>query len=103
MNRSSGKERERSGEARHDSQALDYVRQVHDKKTGSSRSSEDNGRGICPKEKLFKGYIELETNLWEFDCARKLCEKCLDFDPANSSAWIRCAKIESQVEDFART
>ncbi|KAH7877169.1 uncharacterized protein C8R40DRAFT_1067922 [Lentinula edodes] len=90
--------------------ALDYVRQVHDKKTGSSRSSEDNGRGICPKEKLFKGYIELETNLWEFDCVRKLSGALvfpiltfIQFDPANSSAWIRCAKIESQVEDFART
>lgn len=27
----------------------------------------------------------------------------VQFDPANSSAWIRYAEIESQLEDFART
>ncbi|KAJ3933762.1 MAG: pre-mRNA-splicing factor CLF1 [Lentinula lateritia] len=59
--------------------------------------------GMCPKEKLFKGYIELETDLREFDRVRKLYEKYLEFDPANSSAWIRYAEIESQLEDFART
>ncbi|KAJ3710718.1 pre-mRNA-splicing factor CLF1 [Lentinula raphanica] len=59
--------------------------------------------GMCPKEKLFKGYIELETDLREFDRVRKLYEKYLEFDPANSSAWIKYAEIESQLEDFART
>ncbi|KAJ3805374.1 hypothetical protein F5876DRAFT_51933, partial [Lentinula aff. lateritia] len=59
--------------------------------------------GMCPKEKLFKGYIELETDLREFDRVRKLYEKYLEFDPANSSAWIRYTEIESQLEDFART
>ncbi|KAF9054927.1 hypothetical protein BDP27DRAFT_1345134 [Rhodocollybia butyracea] len=62
-----------------------------------------NAIGMCPKEKLFKGYIELETDLREFDRVRKLYEKYLEFDPANSSAWIRYAEIESQLEDFART
>ncbi|KAE9392590.1 TPR-like protein [Gymnopus androsaceus JB14] len=59
--------------------------------------------GLCPKEKLFKGYIELETDLREFDRVRKLYEKYLEFDPANASAWIKYAEIESQLEDFART
>ncbi|ESK94476.1 pre-mrna-splicing factor clf1 [Moniliophthora roreri MCA 2997] len=59
--------------------------------------------GMCPKEKLFKGYIELEIDLREFDRARKLYEKYLEFDPSNSSAWIKFAELESQLQDFART
>ncbi|KAJ7709731.1 hypothetical protein B0H17DRAFT_999105 [Mycena rosella] len=59
--------------------------------------------GMCPKEALFKGYIELEIELREFDRARQLYEKYLEFDPANSPAWIKFAELESQLQDFART
>ncbi|KAF7338170.1 Pre-mRNA splicing factor [Mycena venus] len=59
--------------------------------------------GMCPKEALFKGYIELEVELREFDRARQLYEKYLEFDPANSPAWIKFAELESQLQDFART
>ncbi|GLB42431.1 putative pre-mRNA-splicing factor CLF1 [Lyophyllum shimeji] len=59
--------------------------------------------GMCPKEALFKGYIELEIELREFDRARTLYEKYLEFDPANSPAWIKFAELESQLQDFART
>ncbi|KAL0579010.1 NineTeen Complex (NTC) component [Marasmius crinis-equi] len=59
--------------------------------------------GMCPKEKLFKGYIELEIDLREFDRARTLYEKYLEFDPSNSSAWIKYAELESQLQDFTRT
>ncbi|KIY69140.1 protein prenylyltransferase [Cylindrobasidium torrendii FP15055 ss-10] len=59
--------------------------------------------GMCPKEKLFKGYIEIEIELREFDNARKLYEKYLEYDPSNSSAWIKFAELESQLQDFPRT
>ncbi|KAF8922103.1 hypothetical protein CPB85DRAFT_1371901 [Mucidula mucida] len=59
--------------------------------------------GMCPKEALFKGYIELEIELREFDRARQLYQKYLEFDPANSPAWIKFAELESQLQDFART
>ncbi|KAJ7982851.1 pre-mRNA-splicing factor CLF1 [Mycena polygramma] len=59
--------------------------------------------GMCPKEALFKGYIELEVELREFDRARKLYQKYLEFDSANSPAWIKFAELESQLQDFART
>ncbi|KAJ7046956.1 pre-mRNA-splicing factor CLF1 [Mycena alexandri] len=59
--------------------------------------------GMCPKEALFKGYIELEVELREFDRARQLYQKYLEFDPANSPAWIKFAELESQLQDFART
>ncbi|TFY58476.1 hypothetical protein EVJ58_g6398 [Rhodofomes roseus] len=59
--------------------------------------------GMCPKEALFKGYIQLELDLREFDRVRTLYEKYIEFDPSNSSAWVKYAELESQLEDFART
>jgi len=58
--------------------------------------------GSCPKEALFKGYIQLEFDLREFDRVRTLYEKYLEFDPTNSSAWIKYAELETQLEDFSR-
>ncbi|PPQ97637.1 hypothetical protein CVT26_002544 [Gymnopilus dilepis] len=59
--------------------------------------------GMCPKEALFKGYIDLEVELREFDRARTLYEKYLEWDPSNSAAWIKFAELEAQLQDFART
>ncbi|EIM87553.1 pre-mRNA-splicing factor CLF1 [Stereum hirsutum FP-91666 SS1] len=58
--------------------------------------------GMCPKEALFKGYIQLEFDLREFDRARKLYEKYLEFDPTNSAAWIKYAELETQLADYSR-
>ena len=76
------------------------------------------GIGICPKPKLFSGYIELEMRLREFDRVRMLYEKflavstphrrpgwifdALQYDPSLSSAWIQWTQVESAVEDFER-
>ncbi|QRW25632.1 pre-mRNA-splicing factor CLF1 [Rhizoctonia solani] len=40
--------------------------------------------GMCPKEGLFKGYIQLELELREFDRVRTLYEKYLSHDPSNT-------------------
>jgi len=78
---------------------------------------------MCPKEALFKGYIQLELDvriynamssfgalttpfckkLREFDRVRTIYEKYIEWDPTNSSAWIKFAELESQLEDFQRT
>ncbi|KAI0759390.1 hypothetical protein BD413DRAFT_275416 [Trametes elegans] len=58
--------------------------------------------GMCPKEALFKGYIQLEFDLREFDRVRTLYEKYIEWDPTNSAAWIKYAELETQLEDFAR-
>ncbi|RXK38500.1 pre-mRNA-splicing factor CLF1 [Tremella mesenterica] len=60
------------------------------------------GIGMCPKPKLFSGYIELEMRLREFDRVRTLYEKFLTYDPSLSSAWIQWTQVESAVEDFER-
>ncbi|KAI1789311.1 hypothetical protein LXA43DRAFT_1021567 [Ganoderma leucocontextum] len=58
--------------------------------------------GMCPKEALFKGYIQLEFDLREFDRVRTLYEKYIEFDPTNSAAWIKYAELETQLADFSR-
>jgi crooked neck len=45
--------------------------------------------GICPKDKLFRGYIDLEIQLREFDRCRILYQKFLEFGPENCVTWMR--------------
>ncbi|TPX44548.1 hypothetical protein SeMB42_g04283 [Synchytrium endobioticum] len=58
--------------------------------------------GICPKPRLFKGYIELEVSLREFDRARRLYEVYLERDAANCIAWIKYAELETLLGDVDR-
>ncbi|KAG8832668.1 NineTeen Complex (NTC) component, partial [Serendipita sp. 399] len=60
------------------------------------------GIGMSPKEKLFKGYIELELELKEFDRVRTLYQKYIQHDPSNSTAWISFASLEGALQDTAR-
>ena len=45
---------------------------------GAARKVLGASIGMCPKEKLFKGYIEQELQLREFDNCRKLYAKYLE-------------------------
>lgn len=58
--------------------------------------------GMCPKNKLFKGYIELEIELREFDRCRILYEKYLEFNPQNCTTWVKYAELESILGDVDR-
>uniref|UniRef100_A0AAV2K7H8 Crooked neck-like protein 1 n=1 Tax=Knipowitschia caucasica TaxID=637954 RepID=A0AAV2K7H8_KNICA len=58
--------------------------------------------GKCPKNKLLKGYIELELQLREFDRCRKLYEKYLEFTPENVTTWIKFSELESILGDTER-
>jgi len=58
--------------------------------------------GVCSKDKLFKGYIELETKLHEFSRCRTLYEKHIEFNPSNAATWIRFAELEIALEDEER-
>ena len=58
--------------------------------------------GMCPKDKLFKGYVELELKLFEFGRCRLLYEKHIAWNPANCQAWIKCAELERGLDDLER-
>ncbi len=51
--------------------------------------------GMCPKERIFKAYLKLETSLANYDRARKIYEKYLETMPFNCSAWssVRVAPV----------
>jgi crooked neck len=58
--------------------------------------------GLCPKENLFKNYIELELQLGEIDRCRQIHAKRIEFNPANCTAWIAFAQLEINCEEFVR-
>ncbi|KAM0748141.1 protein prenylyltransferase [Meredithblackwellia eburnea MCA 4105] len=58
--------------------------------------------GLCPKEKLFKSYIELELKLREFDRCRMLYQKWIEYDSSNATAWIKFTELEGLLQDDER-
>jgi crooked neck len=58
--------------------------------------------GMCPKDSLFKGYIELEIKLFEFARCRMLYEKFIGYNPSNSAAWKAFAELERGLDDIER-
>ncbi|PVU94335.1 hypothetical protein BB561_002632 [Smittium simulii] len=58
--------------------------------------------GMCPKDKLFRGYIEIELQMREFDRVRKLYNKQLEFNSNNSTTWIEFAKMEALLGETDR-
>ena len=59
--------------------------------------------GMCPKDKIFNGYVDLERKLFEFVRCRTLYEKHIEFNPANCQTWIRFAELERGLDDLDRT
>ena len=76
--------------------------EVRQKDMKAARKALGTAIGKCPKPKLFKGYIELELQLREFDRCRKLYEKFLEFSIANSNTWIKYAELETILGDSDR-
>lgn len=58
--------------------------------------------GICPRDKLFRGYIDLEIQLREFDRCRILYKKFLEFGPENCITWVKFAELETLLGDIDR-
>ncbi|KAJ5482199.1 hypothetical protein N7475_001011 [Penicillium sp. IBT 31633x] len=58
--------------------------------------------GMCPKNKIFRGYIDIETRLFEFSRCRTLYEKLIEWNPSNSESWVKFAELENGLGDFER-
>jgi crooked neck len=59
--------------------------------------------GMCPKDKLFRGYIEIEQRLFEFARCRTLFEKQIEWNPSISQSWLQFAALEQTLLDTERT
>jgi hypothetical protein len=58
--------------------------------------------GMCPKESVLRGYIDLETRLGEIDRVRRLHEKQVQLWPFNAAGWCRFAALEATVGEGER-
>jgi len=61
-----------------------------------------NAIGKCPKDKLFKAYIQLEMQLGNFDRCRKIYERYLMVFPDSPLPWIGFAELEFALEEYNR-
>jgi crooked neck len=77
--------------------------EIRQKEVTAARKALGTALGKCPKPKLFKGYIELELQLREFERCRKLYEKFLEFNPSNCTTWIKYAELETILGDTERS
>ncbi|KAI5310369.1 NineTeen Complex (NTC) component [Ascosphaera atra] len=68
----------------------------------AARKTMGTAIGMCPKDKLFKSYIELEKQLFEFGRCRKLFEKHIEWNPSNTEAWVKFAELERGLDDLER-
>ncbi|XP_055335317.1 crooked neck-like protein 1 [Paramacrobiotus metropolitanus] len=76
--------------------------EIRQKRPADARKILGVAIGKCPKDKLFRGYVELEVQLREFDRCRLLYEKFLEFEPGNCSTWMRYAELEAVLGDVTR-
>lgn len=76
--------------------------EIRNKNLTVARKSLGMALGMCPKDKLFRGYIDLEIQLREFDRCRILYQKFLEFGPENCVTWMRFAELESLLGDIDR-
>jgi crooked neck len=77
--------------------------EVRQQQLSAARKTLGQAIGMCPKDKLFKGYIELEIKLFEFVRCRTLYEKHIEWNSANCQAWIKFAELERGLDDLERT
>ena len=77
--------------------------EIRQQNLSAARKTLGRAIGMCPKDKLFKGYIELELKLFEFVRCRTLYEKHIEWNSANCQAWIKFAELERGLDDMDRT
>lgn len=76
--------------------------EVRQSQLTSARKILGQAIGMCPKDKLFKGYIELEMKLFEFTRCRQLYTKYIEFNGSNTQTWIKFAELERGLDDLER-
>ncbi|KOS44868.1 hypothetical protein ACN38_g4189 [Penicillium nordicum] len=59
--------------------------------------------GMCPKDKIFRGYIHMEHRMYEFGRCRTLFQKLIEWNPSNTQSWLEFADLERNLDDAERT
>ncbi|EHK16431.1 uncharacterized protein TRIVIDRAFT_56958 [Trichoderma virens Gv29-8] len=69
---------------------------------GAARKLLGRAIGMCPKDKLFDGYVDIERKLFEFVRCRTLYEKHIQYNSTNCQTWIKFAELERGLDDLDR-
>lgn len=77
--------------------------EIRQQQLQAARKTLGQAIGMCPKDKLFRGYVELEIKLFEFVRCRTLYGKHIEWNPANCQTWIKFAELERGLDDLERT
>jgi len=78
--------------------------EIRQKNLGAARQILGRGLGECvKKDKIYKGYIEFELQLVEFDRCRQLYTGYLKYNSSNCNAWKTFAEMETGAQEFERT
>lgn len=76
--------------------------EIRQKNLQAARKILGMGIGMCPRDKLFRGYIDIEIQLREFDRCRILYQKFLEFVPETCVTWMKFAELETLLGDYDR-
>ncbi|XP_014288720.1 protein crooked neck [Halyomorpha halys] len=76
--------------------------EIRHKNLSTARKTLGMALGVCPRDKLYRGYIDLEIQLREFDRCRTLYQKFLEHGPENCITWMRFAELETLLGDTDR-
>ena len=76
--------------------------EIREKRLDVARKILGSAIGKCPKDKLFREYIDLEFQLKEFGRCRTLYHKFLEFSPENCRTWTEFAEMETNLTDIDR-
>jgi len=76
--------------------------EVRQMKLPAARKLLGNAIGRCPKQKIFREYIQLELQLGEVPRCRELYDRYLQWAPDNCAAWIAFAELEVSLGELER-
>jgi len=76
--------------------------EIRQKNLDLVRSIYGNAIGLCPKDKIFDSYIQLELQLGNMERCRTIYEKWLQLFPQNCNAWLKYCELEDQLGEFQR-
>lgn len=75
---------------------------IRQRDLSSARKTLGNALGRCPTSKLYRFFIDLETELLEFDRVRKHYRNFILFRTFNQQAWTEFADFEVRQRQFHR-
>jgi crooked neck len=76
--------------------------ELRQKNIDSMRKILGTALGTCPRDKLFRTYINLEYSLGNVERVRVLYQKYLEFNPNGCSIWKDFATFESRLSEVDR-